>query len=120
MRKLLGLGVFLALAWLLNWQGTPGPRTALARAAQGEDKKKKEEKKAGEDEKEAKGPFKNLKYRLVGPAAGGRVSRACGVPGDPSTYYLAAATGGVWKSSDGGLTWKSVFDDEPTASMGAI
>src|SRR5207244_13168148 len=70
--------------------------------------------------KDEKGPFKNLKFRSIGPAAGGRVSRACGVPGDPLTYYVAAAAGGVWKSADGGLTWKSIFDDQPTASVGSI
>ena len=71
-------------------------------------------------EKESVGPFKNLKYRLVGPAAGGRVARSCGVPGDPMTYYAATAAGGVWKSTDGGITWKSIFDDQPTSSIGAI
>src|SRR4051794_30390276 len=60
------------------------------------------------------------KYRLVGPFAGGRVSRACGVPGDPLTYFAATASGGVWKSADGGLTWKPVFDDQPTSSIGSI
>src|SRR5207253_3132699 len=64
--------------------------------------------------------FAASKYRLVGPFAGGRVSRACGVPGDPLTYYAATASGGVWKSSDGGLTWKPVFDDQPVASCGCI
>jgi photosystem II stability/assembly factor-like uncharacterized protein len=64
--------------------------------------------------------FAEMKYRLVGPYAGGRVSRACGVPGDPLTYYAAAASGGVWKSSDGGLNWKPVFDDQPTSSIGCI
>jgi photosystem II stability/assembly factor-like uncharacterized protein len=64
--------------------------------------------------------FAALKYRLVGPFAGGRVSRACGVPGDPLTYYAATASGGVWKSADGGLTWKPVFDDQPTSSIGSI
>src|SRR6187397_1236375 len=61
-----------------------------------------------------------LKYRAIGPYAGGRVSRACGVPGDPLTYYAATASGGVWKSTDGGLHWKSVFDDQPIASIGSI
>jgi photosystem II stability/assembly factor-like uncharacterized protein len=64
--------------------------------------------------------FAALKYRSIGPYAGGRVSRACGVPGDPLTYYAATASGGVWKSSDGGLTWKPIFDNEPTSSIGSI
>src|SRR5437660_1858331 len=72
------------------------------------------------DKWETPAALKNLKYRSIGPAAGGRVSRACGVPGDPSTYYLAAASGGVWKSTDAGLSWKPIFDEENASSMGAI
>jgi photosystem II stability/assembly factor-like uncharacterized protein len=64
--------------------------------------------------------FKSLKYRSIGPAAGGRVSRAAGVPGDPTVYYAATASGGVWKSSDGGATWSPVFDDQPISSIGSI
>jgi len=69
-----------------------------------------------------KGPkeLAGLKYRLVGPPAGGRVSRAAGVPGDPFTYYAATASGGVWKSADGGIRWKPVFDDQPVSSIGSI
>lgn len=131
MRKLLALGFIFGVGafWLAAWQGTTADTrfTVTAAptwtAAQGEDKNKKPDtKKKGEpeDEAKAKGPFKNLKYRLVGPAAGGRVARSCGVPGDPSTYYIASAAGGVWKTIDGGLTWKSVFDDQPTSSVGAV
>ena len=75
------------------------------------------------DEKEkdtAPKELKGLKYRPIGPAAGGRVSRAAGIPGDPTTYYAATASGGVWKSTDGGVTWKSVFDDQPVASIGSL
>ena len=61
-----------------------------------------------------------LKYRNIGPSAGGRVCRACGVPGDPLTYYAAAAAGGVWKSVDGGFRWKPVFDEQPASSVGSI
>jgi photosystem II stability/assembly factor-like uncharacterized protein len=65
-------------------------------------------------------PFAKLKFRLVGPAAGGRASRAVGVPGQPLVYYVATAGGGVWKSEDGGLTFKPIFDDQPTSSTGSI
>src|SRR5712692_5385653 len=64
--------------------------------------------------------FKALKYRNIGPAAGGRVSRVAGIPGDPSTYFAATASGGVWTSTDAGATWKSVFDEQPTSSIGSI
>lgn len=64
--------------------------------------------------------FTNLKYRSIGPAAGGRTTRSCGVPGDPTTYYVGAASGGVWKTTDGGLSWKPIFDDQPTSSIGAV
>jgi photosystem II stability/assembly factor-like uncharacterized protein len=61
-----------------------------------------------------------LKYRSIGPAWGGRVSRVTGVPGDPRVYYAATASGGVWKSEDGGINWKPVFDEQPISSMGSI
>ncbi len=64
--------------------------------------------------------LKALKYRSIGPAAGGRVSRATGVPGNPLIYYAATASGGVWMSSDAGTTWKSIFDKQPVSSIGSI
>ncbi len=69
---------------------------------------------------DADDPLRHLEYRLVGPATGGRVSRVTGVPGDPLTYYAATASGGVWKSTNGGLKWESVFDDQPVSSIGSI
>jgi len=61
-----------------------------------------------------------LSYRLIGPAVGGRITRVYGVAGDPSTYYLAAAQGGVWKSVNGGHDWVPVFDEQPTQSVGSL
>jgi photosystem II stability/assembly factor-like uncharacterized protein len=65
-------------------------------------------------------PYGVLKYRTVGPAVGGRVDRVTGVPGDPLTFYLAAAQGGIWKSEDGGRNFKPVFDDTANANTGSI
>lgn len=73
-----------------------------------------------DDAAKPKSPLTGLEYRLVGPFSGGRVSRACGVPGDPSTYYFGAAAGGVWKTTDAGLNWKPVFDEQPDSSIGAV
>ena len=73
------------------------------------------------EQKKAPDALANLKFRDLGPAsAGGRVTSVVGVPGDPSVYYIGAAGGGVFKSVDGGLTWKAIFEHESTASIGAI
>ena len=64
-------------------------------------------------------PYAALAYRFIGPP-GNRVSAVVGVPGDPDTYYVGAASGGVWKSTDGGVHWKPIFDDQPAQSIGAI
>ena len=61
-----------------------------------------------------------FRFRFVGPRAGNRIASAAGIPGDPSTYYAGAASGGVWKSSDGGNRWEPIFDKQPAAAIGAI
>ena len=64
--------------------------------------------------------FKGMKYRVIGPFRGGRSLTASGIPGDPTTYYFGATGGGVWKSTDGALTWDSVFDKEAVSSIGSV
>ncbi len=51
---------------------------------------------------------------------GGRASDIEGVPGDPRIVYAAAASGGVWKTTDGGVKWHPIFDEQPVASIGDI
>ena len=46
-----------------------------------------------------------LSWRFMGPSVGNRIAAVAGVPGDPSIYYAGAASGGVWKSTDGGATF---------------
>ena len=60
-----------------------------------------------------------LKYRHVGPV-GNRIISVAGIPDDPLTYYVGAATGGIWKSVDGGIAWKPIFDDQPMLAIGDI
>jgi photosystem II stability/assembly factor-like uncharacterized protein len=66
------------------------------------------------------GTFAGLTYRSIGPAAGGRICRVAGVAGNPLIYFAATASGGVWRSQDGGLTWKCTTDREPFSSAGSI
>ena len=62
-----------------------------------------------------------LKARAIGPAGmSGRVAAIAVLPTNPNLVYVGAATGGVWKSTNRGLTWKPIFDDQPVASIGAI
>lgn len=63
--------------------------------------------------------FAGLRYRFIGPG-GNRVSAVVGVPGNPNIYYAGAASGGAWKSIDGGIHWQPIFDHEPAQSIGDI
>src|SRR5215472_12153273 len=72
-----------------------------------------------ENAAEPESPFSHLQYRFIGPP-GNRVSAVIGEPGNPNVYYAGAASGGVWKSSDGGFNWHPVFDKEPAQSIGSI
>jgi photosystem II stability/assembly factor-like uncharacterized protein len=64
--------------------------------------------------------FQGMKWREVGPYRGGRVATVTGLPGDRSTYYFGGTGGGVWKTTDGGRTWKNVSDGFFGGSIGAV
>ncbi|HEX8243824.1 MAG TPA: hypothetical protein VF541_10020, partial [Longimicrobium sp.] len=65
--------------------------------------------------------FGDLRYRMIGPNRGGRVTTVTGVPSQPFTFYMGSTGGGVWKTVDAGQTWVNVSDPFFTeASMGAV
>src|SRR5436305_291142 len=64
--------------------------------------------------------LKGLQWREVGPYRGGRADAVVGIPDQPETYYFGSTGGGVWKTVDGGQTWKSVSDGFFGGSIGAV
>ena len=64
--------------------------------------------------------YSSLEYRLVGPFRGGRSAAVTGVPGEPNLYYFGATGGGVWKTLDGGRSWKNISDGYFGGSIGAV
>jgi photosystem II stability/assembly factor-like uncharacterized protein len=63
--------------------------------------------------------YGQLKYRYIGPE-GNRATAVAGVPGKPNIWYVGAASGGIFKSTDGGIHWNPIFDSEPLASIGSL
>ncbi|MEP7111519.1 MAG: hypothetical protein ABI760_26225 [Ferruginibacter sp.] len=64
--------------------------------------------------------FNSLHWRMIGTYRGGRTVGAVGVPQHSNVFYIGVNNGGVWKTTDFGHTWKPIFDDQPTGSIGDV
>ncbi|HVG26583.1 MAG TPA: hypothetical protein VM865_03170, partial [Acidobacteriaceae bacterium] len=64
--------------------------------------------------------FSDMRWREIGPVRAGRTRALAGVPSQPATFYMGAVNGGVWKTTDAGHTWQSLWDDQPTGSIGSV
>jgi photosystem II stability/assembly factor-like uncharacterized protein len=99
------VAALLAAATSLPAQNVPATQAGAAPAAQS-------------PEAEA---IRRLTWRSIGPANNaGRISAVAGVPGDPTTYYVAGAAGGIVKTTNGGTTFRQIFDEQNVLSVGAI
>ena len=67
----------------------------------------------------SKTTISDMKFRHVGPV-GNRLTCVAGVADQPMVYYVGAASGGVWKTKDGGLNWFPIFDGQEVHSIGAV
>ena len=63
--------------------------------------------------------YTQLKWRHIGPE-GNRVTSVAGVSGDRTVYYAGSASGGLWKTTDGAVSWRPIFDDQPVSSIGSV
>ena len=68
---------------------------------------------------ESLGPLGEMSWRFVGPY-GNRAAAAAGVAGNPAIMYVGAASGGIWKTENGGVNWQPVFDHEDVSAVGAL
>jgi len=65
--------------------------------------------------------LEGLKFRSIGPAnMGGRTTDIDGIPGDPKTFYVSGADGGIFKTTNGGVTFREIFNEQPFYSIGAL
>jgi len=64
--------------------------------------------------------YQSMKWRCIGPFRAGRTVGAAGIPSQPNVFYIGVNNGGVWKTTDAGRTWKPIFDDQPTGSIGDV
>ena len=66
-------------------------------------------------------PFAGLRFREIGPASpAGRIDDFAVLESNPAVFYVATATGGLWKTVNQGTTFTTVFDNEPTSSIGDV
>ncbi len=110
------LVLFALLVALLAAPPAPG-----AQSGKEVDDAKNQAADGAEEELFSAGTFSGLSFRALGPAlASGRISDLAVNPEDPDNWYVAVASGGVWKTTNGGVSWTPLFDDQGSYSIGTV
>ena len=111
--RVLFLGFFVAASWMTLAAAQQPARPPVSQAPT--------TKLVPASTQQATGPFRELRFRPIGPAVmGGRLHDVIALPNDPSTVIIATATGGLWKSSNHGTTWTPIFEQQSTATFGVV
>ena len=121
--RILPLGVLLAVSASAQDQRTEAVSKKAQIEQQDAQKKADDQGKLVPDNKPKKPEekwFSGMAFRNIGPFRGGRSLTVSGIAHDPNTYYFGGVGGGIWKSTDGAITWSSVFDKEGTSSIGSL
>src|SRR5215469_8955074 len=63
--------------------------------------------------------YSQMRFRYIGPV-GNRADSVTGIAGNPWIYYVGAASGGIFKTTDGGIHWEPIFDSQPVSSIGSL
>ena len=109
------------LSLLLAGSPIHAAKTQKQKVDKGKADKNAKDKKDEKKELLSAGTFAGLQLRGIGPAlTSGRIGDIAVDPGKPSTWYVAVASGGVWKTTNGGTTFQPIFDGQPTYSIGCI
>src|SRR6266550_7546555 len=124
--KIVSVCLLLLAAPVIICAQTDRPQAAASPSPQASPTPGNEARGPGEDESRQRDPmssptFTGLRFRSIGPAfTSGRVIGFAVDPNNPARYFVASASGGVWKTINNGTTWTPVFDKEASYSIGAI
>jgi photosystem II stability/assembly factor-like uncharacterized protein len=121
--RTVSLALIMALAAIAQEQRTETVSKKALQDQQDAQKKADDQGKLLPDNKPKKPEdkwFSGMKFRNIGPFRGGRSLTVSGIEHNPNVYYFGGVGGGIWKTTDGAMTWSSVFDKEGTSSIGSL
>jgi len=120
-RFFLLFGIVLLAVILAGWAAQSKPPARTPKKIENTDTAQRLKWFAQHEAMRDRSPFKDMKWRFIGPMdLGGRCTDIAVPKGSRNVIYIASATGGLWKTVNAGITWEPLFEDMPTQSIGDI